>query len=233
MAICYRIVVLLIFVGSLFCSCEQNNKDTTNYLQKKKNNMESINSSSEYQDLIDSLQQESLDHIPMLRSSIYPKVIELGRIVLPDLIASVQDSSYKHYLCLMAISNIDSDSLRKISEEIRLKIWIDALKKNGQNNDWGLAGRYLSGGSLDMVEIGKEAIPHLFPLLKDKSPTGIWGSKEATINRLYENRLCDFAYYVILKILDKEEEYPQTQVERDVLIEELSRALIERRFVNE
>lgn len=184
-------------------------------------------------ELINKLEEESTALTPMLRSAIYMKVITAGDSIVPHLVASVTDDTEKHYLTLMAISEIKPAALQDIPEAIRLKIYLNALTKGGPHNDWGLAGRYLSGASLDIVKIGNKAIPSLTSLLNDTARTGIWGSKEATINEHYQNRVCDFAYYLILHILGRTEPYAETPAERDKAIDNLKRTLREMKLIQE
>jgi len=180
-----------------------------------------------YDKLIKKLEIESTGLTPMLRSTVYLEIIAEGVNIVPHLVSSVQDTTVKHYLALMAIAEMDSGALESISEETRIKIYLDALQKGSPHNDWGVAGEYLSGASLDLVRIGKKAIPSLIPLLNDTAVAGIWGSEEATVNEHYQNRVCDFAYYLILHILDRVEPYSEKPAERDKAIDSLKQTLRE------
>lgn len=186
-----------------------------------------------YNELIKNLEEESTALTPMLRSSVYMKVIAVGDSVVPHLVASVTDITITHYLTLMAISEMKPAALQEIPEATRLKIYLDAIQKGSPHNDWGLAGEYLSGASLDLVRIGKKAIPSLIPLLNDTVAAGIWGSEEATVNAYYQNRVCDFVYYLILHILDRVEPYPETPAERDKAIDSLKQTLREMNLMGE
>lgn len=186
-----------------------------------------------YDKLIKNLEEESTALTPMLQSSVYMKVIAVGDSVVPYLVASVTDITITHYLTLMAISEMKPATLQEIPEATRLNIYLDALQKGGPHNDWGLAGEYLSGASLDLVRIGKKAIPSLIPLLNDTAIAGIWGSEEATVNDFYQNRVCDFVYYLILHILDRVEPYPETPTERDKAIDSLKQTLREMNLMGE
>jgi hypothetical protein len=180
-----------------------------------------------HEELIKKLEEESAALTPMLRSSVYMQVIAIGDSIVPQLEASVSGVTVKYYLTLMAIGEMKLSALQEIPEATRLKIYMDALQKEGPHNDWGLAGEYLSGASLDLVRIGKKAIPSLAPLLNDTAAAGIWGSEEATINARYKNRVCDFAYYLILHILDRVEPYAETPAGRDKAIDSLKQTLRE------
>ena len=178
-----------------------------------------------YDDLIKRLEDESDRLVSMLRSINYPEVIAKGNSIVPSLVSSVKDTTVKNYLTLIAIAEINSQALELIPEKTRLKIYCDALQKARPNNDWGLAGRYLSGASLDIIKIGRNAIPYLMPFLNDDAKVGIWGSKEATVNDNYQNRVCDFIYYLILHILHDEKFYGETPQERDQAINALKKSL--------
>jgi len=179
----------------------------------------------EHERLVKHLEKESTELVPMLRSKIYPEIIASGNSIVPLLVSSVQDTTVKHYLTLMAIAKMDPKALLEIPVETRLKIYSDALQKGGPHNDWGLAGEYLSGASLDLLRIGEKAIPSLIPFLDDTTAAGIWGSEEATVNKLYQNRVCDFAYYLILQIMKRDEQYFESPEERDVAIDSLKKFL--------
>jgi hypothetical protein len=178
-----------------------------------------------YDKLIKKLEEESAELKPMLRSKVYSEIIASGDSIVPFLVSSVQDTTVKHYLTLMAIAEMDQKALLQIPVETRLKVYSDALQKGGPHNDWGLAGEYLSGASLDLVRIGEKAIPSLIPFLDDTTAAGIWGSEEATINQQYQNRVCDFAYYLILQIMKRDEHYFESPKKRDVAIDSLKKFL--------
>jgi len=184
-----------------------------------------ITQKEKYNILINKLEEESAELIPMLRSKVYSEIIANGKSIVPFLVSSVQGITVKHYLTLMAIAEMDSMALVQIPDETRLKIYSDALQKGGAHNDWGLAGEYLSGASLDIVRAGKKAIPYLIPFLDNTSAAGIWGSEEVTINTQYQNRVCDFVYYLILQIINRVEPYFKTPKERDEAIESLKQFL--------
>jgi hypothetical protein len=179
----------------------------------------------EHDRLIKQLENESSELVPMLRSKIYPQIIASGNSIVPLLISSVRDTTVKHYLTLMAIAEMDRKALLKIPVETRLRIYSDALQKDGPNNDWGLAGEYLSGASLDLLGIGEKAIPTLIPFLDDTRAAGMWGSEEATVNKQHGNRVCDFAYYLILQILKRDEQYSESPEKRDTAIGALKKFL--------
>ena len=184
-----------------------------------------ITQQGKYDNLIKKLEEESAIHIPMLQSKVYSEVITKSDSIIPFLVSSVRSTTVKHYLTLMAIIEIDFRTLEQIPDETRIKIYTDALLKGGPHNDWGLAGEYLSGASLDLVRIGGKAIPFIIPFLDDMTEAGIWGSEEATINNHYQNRVCDFAYYLILNILHRNEPYCKTPKERDLAINALKQHL--------
>lgn len=179
----------------------------------------------DHQKLITKLEEESEGLTPVLRSTVYQEIIAKGQTIVPSLVSSIRELTVRHYLTLMAIAELDQNALQQIPVESRLKIYSDALQKGSPHNDWGLAGRYLSGASLDIVSIGMKAIPFLWPLLSNNTGIGIWGSKEATINKIYQNRVSDFAFYLILKILNKDEPYFESPGKRDVSIESLKQLL--------
>ena len=217
-----QILLLVLFYCTAYVS-------TTNpsMVAESRTVMDTFQEQRMYDELIKNLEEESMAITPMLRSSVYMKVIALDDRVVPHLVASITDITITHYLTLMAISEMKTAALQEIPEATRLKIYLDALQKGGPHNDWGLAGEYLSGASLDLVRIGKKAIPSLIPLLNDTVAVGIWGSEEATVNDLYQNRVCDFVYYLILHILDRVEPYPETPAERDKAIDSLKQTIRE------
>lgn len=213
-------VLFLLLVYCMVCisnACQSRmteNRSTMNITQKEK-----------YDALIKMLEDESAELTPMLRSKVYSEIVSQSDSIVPLLVSSVQDDTVKHYLTLMAISEIDIKALSKIPTETRLKIYSDALQKGGPHNDWGLAGEHLSGASLDLVRIGEKSIPYLTDLLDDTTAAGIWGSEEATINKQYQNRVCDFAYYLILQIIKRNEPYLKPPKLRDASIDSLKKFL--------
>lgn len=186
-----------------------------------------------YNDVINKLNEESSALTPMLRSETYKRIIAAGYNIVPHLITSITDNSEKHYLTLLAIGELNPAALLEIPEATRLKIYLNTLQKGKPHNDWGLAGEYLSGASYDILRMGHEAIPYLIPLLDDTSETGLWGSEEITINDKYQNRVCDFAYYLILQILDRDEFYSISPVERDDAITGLKDTLRNMGYIEE
>ena len=202
----WKYSIILVVITGIVLSCTRNDKS------QKKMNIES---------LIEKLQEEAKKHPSILQSQTYPEIIEMGNTIIDPLTTSVDDVSTKHYLSLMAILEISPSNLQDIPEERRIEIWMQALQQGGHHNDWGIPGRYLAGGALDLERLGEKTIPHLLPLLEDTTPSAIWGSKEVMISQHYQNRMCDFAFFLIQHILKMDIEYSEKVQERDIAIQKL------------
>ncbi len=179
----------------------------------------------EYQALIQQLEEESMALTPMLMSVHYPNVILKGEAIVPHLVTSIKDTTVRHYLSLMALAALNADALQQVPVITRLTIYKDAMEKGGIHNDYGLVGEYFDGIAKDMINIGEEAIPYITPLLEDTTSLKVWGSKTVMINDRLQNRTCDFAYCLILAILQQQVPYPETPAGRDEQIVKLKQTL--------
>jgi len=103
-----------------------------------------------------------------------------------------------------------------------------ALSKVSVLNDWGILTPSVSSNreaALAILEAGKPALTFLRPLLADKNPALLEGSKEATAAIDYKYRRCDFAYHLISQILGRPEVFDRNPQKRDQEIEALQKEL--------
>jgi hypothetical protein len=131
---------------------------------------------------------------------------------------------------LFAIKLTSEKAYRSIPADVRMKVIMSALREATFLNDWthlfpsestdGEAGRAL-------LALGKDAIVHLEPMLKDSTRMRLTGMGPEIDSDLYRYRRMDLAYRYIYLLLnkDKEPEFARNPRERDRAISALMKQL--------
>jgi hypothetical protein len=138
---------------------------------------------------------------------------------------------FSAYHVLMYLRQRDAETWQLIPADTRARVLCSAMKHTIAYNDWGMLGpdidQAYNGGIADkaILELRRDAIPHLRLLLDDKTIAPIVGSEEATVADELQFRLCDYAYRYIMLILGRKPAFPDKPAERDRFIDELRNEL--------
>jgi hypothetical protein len=175
--------------------------------------------------LVKQLVEESQRPKARFDSTVYRQALQQGPSIVPKLVKSIKQPSYKNYLALEAVRELQPESWASIPASLRVAIYGDALKHAVIFNDWGLAGEYFDETARALMQLGEQAIPSLAVLLDDRRLAPCFGSEESTISKDYQNRVCDYAFVMISELMGQSIEYPFDPQSRDTLIGELKKKL--------
>lgn len=132
------------------------------------------------------------------------------------------------FLALEALREADQAGYNSIAARERANIYVDALKQSSFFNAWGLPGYQLTPTAHALMTLGQDAVAVLEPLLVDRRPALMSGSRDATTSTAYGNRLCDYAWVLISEIRRRPYVYSQDPAERDQAIQALRDELNEK-----
>lgn len=137
----------------------------------------------------------------------------------PELFSSIKTTGQKEYFKIMALKKIDAGVYKRLSCDSICAILATALQRSTLFNGWGLPNLYWETSAKSIIECGQNAIPFLKPLLKDTTPAPVWGSEEAQEYEKYRYRVRDYAYALIMEIVNQKSTLPENALERDRIID--------------
>ncbi|NQU22541.1 MAG: hypothetical protein HQ567_14785 [Candidatus Nealsonbacteria bacterium] len=133
---------------------------------------------------------------------------------------------------LMTLSEQVPDAHAKIPDKTKAAVLCDALEKCVCVNWFGVLRPRRSYDDLaakQLLAVGKEALPRLERMLKNKKEAMLAGSIDATYSTAFKYRRADFAYRYIMLLRDEEPSFSTDPKKRDKLIAELQKKLKEER----
>jgi hypothetical protein len=142
----------------------------------------------------------------------------------------VSHPDYSSYHLLLSLRSDFSAAYARIPNSTKLAILCDVFKRALTLNDWGdLSGNgYEDKAALALLETGLEALPHITPLLDDRTPVSLSGSEERTISVQAKYRRCDYAYRYVCLILGISPKFDFDPEERDKEIVRLKEQIARR-----
>jgi hypothetical protein len=171
------------------------------------------------------LMADAANQVPPFGAESIKLARQLGPAATSFLIAQVKARGEDDFLALEALREADMAAYNSLPGPLRAEIYSQALQNSTFFNAWGLPGYQLTPTSQALIALGKIALPSLLPLLADKRPAPLAGSRDATTSTIYGNRICDYAWVFLQEIRGESYSYSQDPVERNQEIEALQRAL--------
>jgi hypothetical protein len=136
--------------------------------------------------------------------------------------------NHSSYHLLLALKKHHPEEFKKIPTVAKAQVLCSTLEKTEWLNDWSVLD---PSDSVDfesanaLLEIGKESIQYLVPLLSDTNGAPLEGSEDAAISSRYKYRRKDFAYRYIMLIREEQPAFHADPKERDKNIEALKAKL--------
>lgn len=175
--------------------------------------------------LIAQLQEDAAQDVPPFGAESVEVARRLGTEATSLLIQEIENRGATAFLALEALREANPDAYRAIAPHERADIYVDALKNNLFYNAWGLPVYQLTATARALIDLGKDAVEALKPLLSERREAPLSGSQDATTSTMYGNRVCDYAWVLISEIKRRPYVYSQNPVERDRDIEALREEL--------
>jgi hypothetical protein len=126
------------------------------------------------------------------------------------------------YHVLLVVRRDYPAAYAQVTNDKKASTLCSALAILPELNDWGYldqGGSYEDFAAQALLDVGPAALPYLRPLLDDRNPAGLSGSKKATISSIYQYRRKDFACNYVCKILRWPTKFDPDPKERDREIE--------------
>lgn len=170
--------------------------------------------------LVQDLSNESQRGLEPFNSMAYKEAVSRGSKVVPELSSALKLTEKPFLLGLLALRTINPDEYKKLEPGFRIKPLIDALESAKFFNAFGVPHLYWEEAAKAIIEEGEGAKEYLVPLLKNTRMAPVWGSEGTITNKIYQYRVCDYAWKMLLDIDKKEVEVSQDASVRDSLFSE-------------
>jgi hypothetical protein len=167
------------------------------------------------------LESQSRKGIEPWNSLAYEEIVSRGETGAAELATLLSSPDQGSLLGLLAVMKANPKRYADMAPDFRVNVLLDALKKSIHFNVWGLPiGGWEDAGSA-LIGEGKKAESALYTLLKDDRAAPVWGSQGLREYREYQYRVKDYSLSLIYAIKHMPDELPESQAERDKLIDEL------------
>lgn len=170
------------------------------------------------QQLIDLLEADSRRGYEPFNSLAYRELTTRGPKIGEELVSRIKSPDKTSFLTLIALREVNKDLYATVKPDLGLAILLDTLTTSEFFNAWGMPHLYWEDAALAVIEYGRAAIEPLQPLLKDDRLAPVWGSEEAMESDLYQYRVNDYAWAMLIEIRGDRMEIPVDSTARDKLI---------------
>ncbi len=141
--------------------------------------------------------------LPLLKSEVLSR--GLSDEELPEALSYVNaHADRSSYHLLFAIRRASPSAYQNLGSSAKAAILCDALSHVQFLNDWGYldpSESHDGEASVALLELGRDALGSLAPVLSNGSPAPLYGSETATLSSTYKFRRQDFAYRYVMLIL--------------------------------
>ncbi len=150
---------------------------------------------------------------------------ELGERAVPLLRQRIEALGPDLLFALEALRLAQPDAYAALPASRRAAAYATALARSTYFNAWGQPGMQLTDTAHAVAALGADAVTAMAPLLDDRRAAPAHGSQDATLSRMNGNRVCDFAWVLILEARGEAYGYPTAPAERDTAIASLRASL--------
>jgi hypothetical protein len=149
---------------------------------------------------------------------------------IPEVMNYIKEHpGYSSYHLLVTLRKYFPSAYRQIASGQKAAILCSNLTTVIAMNDWGNpVPPYDAEAAKALLELGKDALGPLVPVLKNNTAALLNGSDEATDSMVYHFRRKDFAYRYISLILGRRPKFSEDVRARDLEIDRLEKIVKER-----
>lgn len=165
--------------------------------------------------LEEQLQADSRAEAPPWASEAVANAPRCGHAALGRLLDHVMSADAKSFLALEALRIHFPRDWAAIAPTHRAATYARHLETAHWFNVWGQPDGPPSDTAQALIALGASAIPYLAPLLDSKRAAPSSGSEDATISRLAQYRVCDYAWAFIARLQNEPVIFPLSPEERD------------------
>jgi hypothetical protein len=179
--------------------------------------------------LEEQLRADSRAEAPPWASDAVANAAKCGDEAARRLMGHVAEADAESFLALEALRIHFPGDWAAIAPAQRAAIYARHLETEHWFNVWGQPGEPSTDTAQALIGLGPAAIPYLAPLLDSKRPAMSSGSEDATISRLAQYRVCDYAWAFIAQLQGRPVTSSTNPEDRDREIEKMKRRLREER----
>lgn len=161
---------------------------------------------------------ESDRGLETFNSLAYAEAVSRGKDTAGQLVKQVTATNKSSLLSVLAIKKVDSAVYYKLEPSLRLRVLLDALKTARFYNEFGLPHVKWEEAAQAIISEGRNITDSLEMLLQNINPAPVWGSEDYAEYKLYQYRVCDYAWALLMTIQKQSFTIPQDQKERDKMI---------------
>jgi hypothetical protein len=175
--------------------------------------------------LTDQLSKESVKGREPFNSMAYKELTSRQSVTIDTIQnAVVKNTDRSSLLSLLAIRKLSAPVYQKLDARIKASVYVDALRSAKTFNTFGLPHGKWEEAAQAIIEAGPVTARALQALLTDTRPAPMWGSEDYTEYKLYNYRVKDYAYALIIASQKGQVQLSKDTVERDKVIDAMIKA---------
>jgi len=174
--------------------------------------------------LTDQLSKESVKGLEPFNSMAYKELTSRKSVTI-DMIqnAVIKNANRSSLLSLLAVRKLSQPVYQKLDAQVKASVYVDALRGAKTFNTFGLPHAKWEEAAQAIIEAGPVTIRGLEALLTDKRPAPMWGSEDYMEYKLYNYRVKDYAYALIIASQKGQLQLSKDTAERDKMIDALAK----------
>ncbi len=174
--------------------------------------------------LTDQLSKESVKGLEPFNSMAYKELTSRQSVTIDTIQnAVVKNADRSSLLSLLAIRKLSPPVYQKLDAQVKASVYVDALRNAKTFNAFGLPHSKWEEAAQAIIEAGPVTTRALETLLTDSRPAPMWGSEDYMEYKLYNYRVKDYAYALIIASQKGRLQLSKDTVERDKLIDALAK----------
>ncbi|MCO5949093.1 hypothetical protein [Mucilaginibacter flavidus] len=174
--------------------------------------------------LTDQLSKESVKGLEPFNSMAYKELISRKSVAIDTIQnAVIKNANRSSLLSLLAVRKLSQPVYQKLDAQVKASVYVDALRSAKTFNTFGLPHAKWEEAAQAIIEAGPVTTRGLEALLTDKRPAPMWGSEDYMEYKLYNYRVKDYAYALIIASQKGKLQLPKDSDERDKMIDALSK----------
>jgi hypothetical protein len=174
--------------------------------------------------LTDQLSKESVKGLEPFNSMAYKELTSRQSVTIDTITSTViKNANHSSLLSLLAIRKLSPTVYQKLDAPVKASVYVDALRSAKTFNTFGLPHGKWEEAAQAIIEAGPVTTRALEALLTDTRPAPMWGSEDYMEYKLYNYRVKDYAYALIIASQKGRLQLSKDTAERDILIDALAK----------
>lgn len=172
--------------------------------------------------LTDQLSKESVKGLEPFNSMAYKELTSRKEVAIDTIQnAVIKKADRSALLNLLAVRKLSPPAYQKLDAQVKASVYVDALRSAKTFNTFGLPHSKWEEAAQAITEAGPVTTRALEALLTDSRPAPMWGSEDYMEYKLYNYRIKDYAYALIVGAQKGQPQLPKDTAARDKLIDAL------------